>query len=143
VTVRERPPSWRLQRGLHAEKSRDLTVPYEVKGVVARSKGPPSASRRSSSPIPSPGRRWSTCTPAGSATPICTTRRGINDDFPFLLGHEAAGTVSAVGRCPDPRDMTIELPLIEIFGRGGALKSSWYGDYLPSRDFPMLIDLHL
>ena len=39
--------------------------------------------------------------------------------------------------------MTIELPLIEVFGRGGALKSSWYGDCLPSRDFPMLVDLYL
>ena len=39
--------------------------------------------------------------------------------------------------------MTVELPLIELFGRGGALKSSWYGDCLPSRDFPMLIDLYL
>jgi S-(hydroxymethyl)mycothiol dehydrogenase len=38
--------------------------------------------------------------------------------------------------------MTIELPLIEIFGRGGAIKSSWYGDCLPSRDFPMLVDLY-
>ena len=34
--------------------------------------------------------------------------------------------------------MTIDLPMIEIFGRGGALKSTWYGDCLPSRDFPML-----
>ena len=32
--------------------------------------------------------------------------------------------------------------MIEIFGRGGALKSSWYGDCLPSRDFPMLVDLY-
>jgi S-(hydroxymethyl)mycothiol dehydrogenase len=39
--------------------------------------------------------------------------------------------------------MTIELPMIEFFGRGGALKPSWYGDCLPSRDFPMLVDLHL
>ena len=39
--------------------------------------------------------------------------------------------------------MTIELPMIEFFGRGGALKPSWYGDCLPSRDFPMLIDLYL
>ena len=39
--------------------------------------------------------------------------------------------------------MTITLPLIEVFGRGGAIKSSWYGDCLPSRDFPMLIDLYL
>ena len=35
------------------------------------------------------------------------------------------------------------LPMIEFFGRGGALKPSWYGDCLPSRDFPMLIDLYL
>jgi S-(hydroxymethyl)mycothiol dehydrogenase len=39
--------------------------------------------------------------------------------------------------------MKIELPFIELFGRGGAIKPSWYGDCLPSRDFPMLIDLHL
>ncbi|MBO9705917.1 MAG: S-(hydroxymethyl)mycothiol dehydrogenase, partial [Arthrobacter sp.] len=38
-------------------------------------------------------------------------------------------------------DMTVpEIPLIDVFGRGGALKSSWYGDCLPSRDFPMLVD---
>ncbi len=39
--------------------------------------------------------------------------------------------------------MRIDLPMIEVFGRGGSLKSSWYGDCLPTRDFPMLIDLHL
>jgi S-(hydroxymethyl)mycothiol dehydrogenase len=54
---------------------------------------------------------------------------------------DLAGTVVLVG-VPNPT-MTIELPLIEVFGRGGALKSSWYGDCLPSRDFPMLIDLYL
>jgi S-(hydroxymethyl)mycothiol dehydrogenase len=52
-----------------------------------------------------------------------------------------AGTVVLVGM-PAP-DMKIELSLLEIFGRGGVLKSSWYGDCLPSRDFPMLVDLHL
>ena len=51
------------------------------------------------------------------------------------------GTLVQVG-VPNPT-MTIELPLIEMFGRGGALKSSWYGDCLPSRDFPLLIDLYL
>ena len=54
---------------------------------------------------------------------------------------DLAGTVVLVG-VPDPT-MTLELPLIEVFGRGGALKSSWYGDCLPTRDFPMLIDLYL
>ena len=39
--------------------------------------------------------------------------------------------------------MRIDLPMIEVFGRGGSLKSSWYGDCLPTRDFPMLIDLRL
>ena len=54
---------------------------------------------------------------------------------------DLAGTVVLVG-VPNP-EHTIELPFIEVFGRGGALKSSWYGDCLPSRDFPMLIDLYL
>jgi S-(hydroxymethyl)mycothiol dehydrogenase len=59
-----------------------------------------------------------------------------------FLARDLAGTVVLVG-VPTP-DMTApELPLIEYFGRGGALKSSWYGDCLPSRDFPMLVDLHL
>ncbi|WP_344571235.1 zinc-binding dehydrogenase, partial [Streptomyces caniferus] len=54
---------------------------------------------------------------------------------------DLAGTLVQVG-VPDP-DMRIELPLIDLFSRGGALKSSWYGDCLPSRDFPVLIDLFL
>jgi S-(hydroxymethyl)mycothiol dehydrogenase len=54
---------------------------------------------------------------------------------------DLAGTVVLVG-VPTP-EMTIELPLLDVFGRGGALKSSWYGDCLPSRDFPVLIDLYL
>jgi S-(hydroxymethyl)mycothiol dehydrogenase len=54
---------------------------------------------------------------------------------------DLAGTVVLVG-VPNP-EMTLELPFIEVFGRGGSLKSSWYGDCLPSRDFPMLIDLYL
>jgi S-(hydroxymethyl)mycothiol dehydrogenase len=53
---------------------------------------------------------------------------------------DLAGTVVLVG-VPRP-GVTLELPFIEVFGRGGALKSSWYGDCLPSRDFPMLIDLY-
>ncbi len=54
---------------------------------------------------------------------------------------DLAGTVVLVG-VPRP-DMEISLPFIEVFGRGGSLKSSWYGDCLPSRDFPMLIELYL
>jgi S-(hydroxymethyl)mycothiol dehydrogenase len=58
-----------------------------------------------------------------------------------FYARDLAGRVVLVG-VPTP-DMTIELPLIDVFGRGGSLKSSWYGDCLPSRDFPMLVDLHL
>ena len=58
-----------------------------------------------------------------------------------FFARDLAGTVVLVG-VPEP-DMRLDLPLIEYFGRGGALKSSWYGDCLPSRDFPMLIDLYL
>jgi S-(hydroxymethyl)mycothiol dehydrogenase len=58
-----------------------------------------------------------------------------------FYARDLAGTAVLVG-VPTP-DMTIELPLIDVFGRGGATKSSWYGDCLPSRDFPMLVDLHL
>jgi S-(hydroxymethyl)mycothiol dehydrogenase len=58
-----------------------------------------------------------------------------------FYARDLAGTVVLVG-VPTP-DMTVDLPLIDVFGRGGATKSSWYGDCLPSRDFPMLIDLHL
>ena len=52
----------------------------------------------------------------------------------------AAGTVVLVG-VPTP-EMRLELPLLDVFGRGGSLKSSWYGDCLPSRDFPYLVDLY-
>ncbi len=58
-----------------------------------------------------------------------------------FYSRDLAGTLVQVG-VPDPA-MKVELPMIEFFGRGGALKPSWYGDCLPSRDFPMLIDLHL
>ncbi|WP_405741941.1 S-(hydroxymethyl)mycothiol dehydrogenase [Streptomyces sp. NBC_01525] len=57
-----------------------------------------------------------------------------------FYARDLAGTVVLVG-VPTP-EMTLELPLLDVFGRGGSLKSSWYGDCLPSRDFPMLIDLH-
>ncbi|MEU6285286.1 S-(hydroxymethyl)mycothiol dehydrogenase [Streptomyces sp. NPDC047028] len=58
-----------------------------------------------------------------------------------FYARDLAGTVVLVG-VPTPQ-MRVELPLLDVFGRGGALKSSWYGDCLPSRDFPLLIDLFL
>jgi len=57
-----------------------------------------------------------------------------------FYARDLAGTVVLVG-VPTP-DLVVTLPMIDIFGRGGALKSSWYGDCLPSRDFPMLVDLY-
>lgn len=58
-----------------------------------------------------------------------------------FYARDLAGTAVLVG-VPTP-EMTLELPLLDVFGRGGALKSSWYGDCLPSRDFPLLISLYL
>ena len=58
-----------------------------------------------------------------------------------FYARDLAGTVVLVG-VPTP-EMKLEMPLLDFFGRGGSLKSSWYGDCLPSRDFPMLVDLHL
>ncbi len=58
-----------------------------------------------------------------------------------FFSRDLAGTMVQVG-VPDPT-MQLELPMIEFYGRGGALKPAWYGDCLPSRDFPMLIDLYL
>jgi S-(hydroxymethyl)mycothiol dehydrogenase len=59
-----------------------------------------------------------------------------------FYARDLAGTVVQVG-VPTP-DMSLpDIPMIDFFGRGGALKPSWYGDCLPSRDFPLLIDLHL
>ncbi|MBY8885602.1 S-(hydroxymethyl)mycothiol dehydrogenase [Streptomyces sp. PTM05] len=58
-----------------------------------------------------------------------------------FYARDLAGTVVLVG-VPTPDMKLPDIPLIDVFGRGGALKSSWYGDCLPSRDFPMLIDLY-
>jgi Zn-dependent alcohol dehydrogenase len=77
----------------------------------------------------------------GNGADVCI--EAIGNPTVYKQAFEArdlAGTVVLVG-VPRP-DMTLELPFIEVFGRGGALKSSWYGDCLPSRDFPMLVTLH-
>ncbi|AVT33645.1 MULTISPECIES: S-(hydroxymethyl)mycothiol dehydrogenase [unclassified Plantactinospora] len=59
-----------------------------------------------------------------------------------FYARDLAGTVVLVG-VPTPEMKVPELPLLDVFGRGGALKSSWYGDCLPDRDFPMLTSLYL
>ena len=58
-----------------------------------------------------------------------------------FYARDLAGTVVLVG-VPTPDMKVPDIPLIDVFGRGGALKSSWYGDCLPNRDFPMLVDLY-
>ncbi len=58
-----------------------------------------------------------------------------------FYARDLAGTVVLVG-VPTP-EMRLDLPLLDVFGRGGSLKSSWYGDCLPSRDFPTLVELYL
>ena len=58
-----------------------------------------------------------------------------------FYARDLAGTVVLVG-VPTP-DMTLEMPLVDFFSRGGSLKSSWYGDCLPERDFPTLVSLYL
>ena len=58
-----------------------------------------------------------------------------------FYARDLAGTVVLVG-VPTPDMKFPDIPLIDVFGRGGALKSSWYGDCLPERDFPMLVDLY-
>jgi S-(hydroxymethyl)mycothiol dehydrogenase len=59
-----------------------------------------------------------------------------------FYARDLAGTVVQVG-VPTPDMRFPDIPMIEFFGRGGALKPSWYGDCLPTRDFPLLVDLHL
>ena len=173
----------------------------QVKAVVALALGEPVQLTTINVPDPGPGEAVVQVQACGVChTDLHYREGGINDEFPFLLGHEAAGVVEAVG--PDvtglePGDFVVlnwravcgscracdrgepwycfathnatqkmtlaegdlagtvvlvgvptpdmkvpDIPLIDVFGRGGSLKSSWYGDCLPSRDFPMLVDLY-
>jgi S-(hydroxymethyl)mycothiol dehydrogenase len=78
----------------------------------------------------------------GFGTDVVIEAVGRPDTFrQAFYARDLAGRVVLVG-VPTP-DMTLELPLLDVFGRGGSVKSSWYGDCLPSRDFPLLVDLHL
>src|SRR3712207_9176831 len=73
-------------------------MPYEVKGVVARSKGAPVSVETIVVPDPGPGEAVGDVQACGGChTDLHYREGGITDEFPFLLGHEAAGTVSAVG----------------------------------------------
>ncbi len=133
-----------------------------MRGVISRAKKQPIELIDIVIPDPGPGEVVVDIIACGVCHTDLTYREGgINDEYPFLLGHEAAGTVEAVGDgathtinardlagtvvlvgVPTP-DMTLEMPLIDFFSHGGTLKSSWYGDCLPERDFPTLISLYL
>ena len=76
----------------------------EVRGVVSKEKGAPVTLETIVVPDPGPGE----AVVAVKACGVCHTdlhyrEGGINDDFPFLLGHEAAGFVESVG--PDVTDV--------------------------------------
>src|SRR4051794_27668634 len=71
---------------------------YEMKGVVARGKGAPVSIETIVVPDPGPGEAVVDVQACGVChTDLHYREGGINDDFPLLLGHEAAGVVSAVG----------------------------------------------
>src|ERR671929_1288997 len=73
-------------------------MPYEVRGVVARSKGAPVSVETIVVPDPGPGEAVVDVQACGGChTDLHYREGGINDEFPFLLGHEAAGVVSAIG----------------------------------------------
>ncbi len=83
--------------------------------------------------------------------------RGLTDGFGADVVIEAVGRPETYRQAFDARDlagtlvqvgvptpgMEVTLPMVDLFGHGGAIKSSWYGDCLPTRDFPVLIDLYL
>ncbi len=78
----------------------------------------------------------------GNGADVCIEAVGNPAVFEqAFFARDLAGTLVQVG-VPNPQ-MRIELPFIELFGRGGRIKPSWYGDCLPDRDFPVLVDLHL
>jgi S-(hydroxymethyl)mycothiol dehydrogenase len=79
----------------------------------------------------------------GFGTDVCVEAVGHPEVLrQAFFARDLAGTVVQVG-VHNPEMTMPDLPMIEFFGRGGALKPAWYGDCLPSRDFPMLIDLYL
>ena len=79
----------------------------------------------------------------GNGADVCIEAVGHPDVLrQAFYARDLAGTVVQVG-VPAPDMALPEIPMIDFFGRGGALKPSWYGDCLPSRDFPVLIDLYL
>ena len=87
--------------------------------------------------------RRSARSPNGDGADVCVEAVGRPEVLKqAFYARDLAGTVVQVG-VPTPDMALPDIPMIDFFGRGGALKPSWYGDCLPSRDFPTLIDLYL
>src|SRR5437764_5896628 len=73
-------------------------MPHQGHGVVARAKGEPVTVEAIVVPDPGPGEAVVNIQACGVChTDLHYREGGINDEFPFLLGHEAAGVVEAVG----------------------------------------------
>jgi Zn-dependent alcohol dehydrogenase len=110
-------------------------VASEVRGVIAPGKGEPVRIETVVVPDPGPGEALVSVQACGVChTDLHYREGGVGDDFPYLLGHEAAGTVDAVG------------PGVTAVAPGDFVVLNWRavcGDCVPSRDFPVLIDLYL
>src|SRR5690242_1220591 len=73
-------------------------MPHEVRGVVARAKGAEVTIETVLVPDPGPGEALVAIQSCGVChTDLHYREGGINDEFPFLLGHEASGIVESVG----------------------------------------------
>ena len=108
------------------------------------SRGPASSARRHTvdAGVEDPVERIQAIT-GGHGADVCIEAVGHPDVLrQAFYARDLAGTVVQVG-VPSPEMALPDIPMIDFFGRGGALKPSWYGDCLPSRDFPLLIDLYL
>ena len=80
--------------------------------------------------------------------------RAITGGFGVNVAIEAVGSPRTIetalwsrdlaGRCVivgvAGRDAQLTLPVAQFFDRGGKLSVSWYGDCLPTRDFPILAE---
>src|SRR5919112_6070432 len=79
-------------------RGRGSVVSQQVKGVISRAKGAPVEVTTIVVPDPGPGEAVVRIQACGVChTDLHYREGGINDDFPFLLGHEAAGIVESVG----------------------------------------------
>ena len=135
----------------------------EVRGIVAREVGRPAPIERIVLEDPGPGEVLVKVLASGVCHTDLHFQLGSIGTLPILMGHEGAGIVEAVGhpkvlaqalRSRDlagvctligvpSADAVMHLPLQNFFGMGGSMRVSWYGDCLPTRDFPLLASWYL